>query len=127
MKYRGPSLDNTRRHFLRGVGVALALPWLESLPWTGASAEAASAGAQTAAAGANFALHYRALFTRSTRIFRDEELVAYAGIIFLASAAVTGLQEPVRVAFDVSGASARLAIAADIAEASSRFHARIAP
>jgi trk system potassium uptake protein len=42
-------------------------------------------------AGANFALHYRALFTRSTRIFRDEELVAYAGIVVFASAAVTGL------------------------------------
>jgi hypothetical protein len=38
---RRPSLDNSRRHFLRGVGVALALPWLESLPWAGASAEAA--------------------------------------------------------------------------------------
>jgi trk system potassium uptake protein TrkH len=42
-------------------------------------------------AGANFALHYRAIFTRSTRIFRDEELVAYAGIVLFASAAVAGL------------------------------------
>jgi trk system potassium uptake protein len=42
-------------------------------------------------AGANFALHYRALFTRSTRIFRDEELVAYAVIVALASATITGL------------------------------------
>src|SRR5215211_8590493 len=24
--------DASRRHFLRGIGVALALPWLESLP-----------------------------------------------------------------------------------------------
>ncbi len=41
-------------------------------------------------AGANFALHYRAILTRSTRIFRDEELVAYIAIVVLASAAVTG-------------------------------------
>jgi trk system potassium uptake protein TrkH len=40
-------------------------------------------------AGANFALHYRVVFTRSTRIFRDEELVAYAGLVAFASAAVT--------------------------------------
>jgi hypothetical protein len=32
MSTRGQSLDPSRRHFLRGVGVALALPWLESLP-----------------------------------------------------------------------------------------------
>ena len=24
--------DKSRRHFLRGAGVALALPWMESLP-----------------------------------------------------------------------------------------------
>ena len=42
-------------------------------------------------AGANFALHYRALFRPSTRIFRDEELVAYAGIVVLASATIAGL------------------------------------
>src|SRR4051812_48298314 len=42
-------------------------------------------------AGANFALHYRALFRPSTRIFRDEELVAYTGLVLLASAVVTGL------------------------------------
>jgi trk system potassium uptake protein TrkH len=41
-------------------------------------------------AGANFALHYRAILTRSTRIFRDDELVAYVAIVVLASAAVTG-------------------------------------
>jgi hypothetical protein len=52
MNHRRPSLDNSRRHFLRGVGVALALPWLESMPWAGASAEAATTGAQAAAAGA---------------------------------------------------------------------------
>jgi hypothetical protein len=33
----------TRRHFLRGVGVALALPWLESLPVFGHAAAAARA------------------------------------------------------------------------------------
>ena len=42
-------------------------------------------------AGANFALHYRALFRPSTRIFRDEELVYYAGIVVLASATIAGL------------------------------------
>ena len=54
MSHRRPSLDNTRRHFLRGVGVALALPWLESMPWAGSSAEAAGlpAGAAQAAAKA---------------------------------------------------------------------------
>jgi hypothetical protein len=52
MSHRRPSLDNSRRHFLRGVGVALALPWLESMPWAGSSAEAAGAGAQAAAAAA---------------------------------------------------------------------------
>jgi anti-anti-sigma factor len=36
---------------------------------------------------------------------------------------LAGLQEPVRVAFDVSGASARLDVAADMAEASSRLQA----
>jgi hypothetical protein len=36
----GPS----RRHFLRGMGVALALPWMESLPLFGQAAPAASAG-----------------------------------------------------------------------------------
>jgi hypothetical protein len=52
MSHRRSSLDNSRRHFLRGVGVALALPWLESLPWAGTSAEAATAGAQAAGAAA---------------------------------------------------------------------------
>jgi Protein of unknown function (DUF1552) len=54
MNHRRPSLDPSRRHFLRGVGVALALPWLESLPWAGASAAAAGlpAGAAQAAAKA---------------------------------------------------------------------------
>ena len=31
----------TRRHFLRGMGVALALPWMESLPLLGQVAAAA--------------------------------------------------------------------------------------
>jgi hypothetical protein len=35
-KFRHPS----RRHFLRGVGVALALPWMESLPLLGQTAAA---------------------------------------------------------------------------------------
>jgi hypothetical protein len=35
-KFRHPS----RRHFLRGVGVALALPWMESLPLVGQTAAA---------------------------------------------------------------------------------------
>ena len=33
----------SRRHFLRGVGVALALPWLESLPLVGRTVAAAKA------------------------------------------------------------------------------------
>jgi uncharacterized protein DUF1552 len=32
----------SRRHFLRGAGVALALPWMESLPLLGAEADASS-------------------------------------------------------------------------------------
>ena len=35
---RGPNFSGTRRHFLRGAGVSLALPWLESLPLRGATA-----------------------------------------------------------------------------------------
>ena len=34
----------SRRHFLRGMGVALALPWMESLPWIGRAGAAPSAG-----------------------------------------------------------------------------------
>jgi hypothetical protein len=42
------SIDHTvrhtsRRHFLRGMGVALALPWMESLPLLGQAASAAKA------------------------------------------------------------------------------------
>jgi len=37
--------DPSRRQFLRGVGVALALPWLESIPVFGQAAAAATAGA----------------------------------------------------------------------------------
>ena len=33
----------SRRHFLRGMGVALALPWLESLPLLGQTATAVTA------------------------------------------------------------------------------------
>jgi hypothetical protein len=47
--------DFSRRHFLRGVGVALALPWLESMPWAGSSAAAAGLPAGAAAAGAQAA------------------------------------------------------------------------
>src|SRR5262245_50603930 len=35
-----PSRNHSRRHFLRGVGVALALPWMESLPVFGQAAAA---------------------------------------------------------------------------------------
>ena len=51
MRQRRPLPESSRRHFLRGVGVALALPWLESLPWGGTAAEAAT-GAQAAAGAA---------------------------------------------------------------------------
>ena len=47
---RRHSHDNSRRHFLRGVGVALALPWLESMPSAGSSAEAAAVGQAAGAA-----------------------------------------------------------------------------
>src|ERR671913_1711283 len=36
--------QTSRRHFLRGMGVALALPWMESLPWIGRAGAAPSAG-----------------------------------------------------------------------------------
>jgi hypothetical protein len=36
-------LNTSRRHFLRGMGVALALPWMESLPVLGQAAGAAKA------------------------------------------------------------------------------------
>src|SRR5690349_24017283 len=36
----GRPFEASRRHFLRGVGVALALPWLESLPVFGQAAQA---------------------------------------------------------------------------------------
>jgi hypothetical protein len=48
MSHRRHAIDPSRRRFLRGVGVALALPWMESLPAFGQSA-AATAG--KAAAG----------------------------------------------------------------------------
>lgn len=35
--------QTSRRHFLRGMGVALALPWMESLPWIGRTTGAATA------------------------------------------------------------------------------------
>jgi hypothetical protein len=38
-----PSHQPTRRHFLRGVGIALALPWMESLPVFGATSAVARA------------------------------------------------------------------------------------
>ncbi len=37
-----PSQPLTRRHFLRGVGVALALPWMESMPLFGQTTPATS-------------------------------------------------------------------------------------
>jgi trk system potassium uptake protein TrkH len=42
-------------------------------------------------AGANFALFYRAWLTRSAKVFGDEELATYAGIVLLAAAVLTGL------------------------------------
>ena len=36
--------NTSRRHFLRGMGVALALPWMESLPLIGQTAVAAKQG-----------------------------------------------------------------------------------
>ena len=36
------SFSSSRRHFLRGAGVALALPWMESLPLLAAETAAAS-------------------------------------------------------------------------------------
>ena len=38
------SAHPSRRHFLRGMGVALALPWLESMPLLGQTATAVKAG-----------------------------------------------------------------------------------
>ena len=43
-----PVSTASRRHFLRGVGVALALPWLESIP---AYAQGAAVAGKAAAAG----------------------------------------------------------------------------
>ena len=62
MSHRQSSLDNSRRHFLRGVGVALALPWLESLPCGRALAEAA-AGAKGRPAPAAAAVRRRVYFS----------------------------------------------------------------
>src|SRR5688500_13136847 len=45
-QFRHPS----RRHFLRGVGVALALPWMESLPLFVQSAGPTAAAAKAAIA-----------------------------------------------------------------------------
>ncbi len=42
MKNMSSTSRASRRHFLRGAGVALALPWMESLPLFGAEAEAAT-------------------------------------------------------------------------------------
>jgi hypothetical protein len=50
MRHRRSSLDNSRRHFLRGVGVALALPWLESMPLLAQEGAAPAAGAAGKAA-----------------------------------------------------------------------------
>ena len=38
-------VNKSRRHFLRGAGVALALPWMESLPLFGAQESKAAAAA----------------------------------------------------------------------------------
>src|ERR1044071_5937151 len=42
---RRTSGNPSRRHFLRGVGVALALPWMESLPVIGQAVVGARAAA----------------------------------------------------------------------------------
>ena len=44
MSIDATSRQTSRRHFLRGVGVALALPWLESLPVLGHAAAAKTSG-----------------------------------------------------------------------------------
>jgi hypothetical protein len=49
MSSRRHRSDNTRRRFLRGVGVALALPWLESMPLVAAAQSGSAAGALGAA------------------------------------------------------------------------------
>jgi hypothetical protein len=49
--FRHDSSTPSRRHFLRGLGVALALPWLESIPVFGQTAAPAASG--SAAAGAS--------------------------------------------------------------------------
>lgn len=47
MNTRSSPYHMSRRHFLRGVGVALALPWLESMPLYGQIAAGATAKAAT--------------------------------------------------------------------------------
>jgi hypothetical protein len=48
MTHRRPAADPGRRLFLRGAGVALALPWLESLPAFGETPAAATVGGPAA-------------------------------------------------------------------------------
>jgi hypothetical protein len=51
MSHRRPLSESSRRHFLRGVGVALALPWLESMPLLAQEGAAPASGAAKAATG----------------------------------------------------------------------------
>ncbi len=52
----------SRRTFLRGVGVTMALPWLESIPVWGATPESAGAVAEAAAGAATIPKRFGVLF-----------------------------------------------------------------
>ena len=58
---REPNLTLSRRTFLQGVGVTMALPWLESLPVVG-PASAATAAAGPVVAAATFPQRFGVLF-----------------------------------------------------------------
>lgn len=64
MSDRSKSGSFSRRTLLRGAGVAMALPWLESIPVWGSSCLAAEAGADLAAgiAASGFPKRFAALF-----------------------------------------------------------------
>src|SRR5688500_14093627 len=53
---------HSRRTFLRGAGVTMALPWLESIPVWGAPAQAATTGAGAAAGAAIAPKRFASLF-----------------------------------------------------------------
>src|SRR6185436_18187224 len=63
MRHHSKALNLTRRTFLRGVGVTMTLPWLESVRVWGAETPAANGAATgAAAAGAGFPKRFAALF-----------------------------------------------------------------